>query len=51
MIQLSGLISGYDILNPLIGIEKVGNGRIVVKRIYDISDVFAQITVDIPLSL
>ena len=48
ILQLPGLIPAHDTLNPLVGIQQIADGGVMVQGINYIGDVFAHIAVDIP---
>lgn len=49
--KLPGAVFCDDTLDPLVGIQQVADGGIVVQGIDDIGDVFAHVAADVPLPL
>ena len=46
--KLPALVPGHDARNPLIGIQQVADGGVVVQGIDDVGDIFAHVAVDVP---
>ncbi len=51
LFQLAVFVSCHNVLDPLDGIEQITDGRIMIQRINDVRDVFAEVTADVPFSL
>lgn len=49
--KLPGAVFCDDTLDPLVGIQQIADGGIVVQGIDDIGDVFAHVAADVPLPL
>ena len=50
LFQLAGLISGHDVLDPLVGVQQIADGGIMVQSVNDIGNVLAQVAIDIPFA-